>query len=90
MDSRRQKIESFRALGTNWNSYGCEAFSQESIDAALELAAVIPEAFNSVMPIADGGVMFGKNGDDVTIEIYASEKSNIPADRRAASASGES
>ena len=76
MDSRRRKIESFRALCANWNSYGCEAFSQESIDAALELEAIIPEEFDSVVPIAGGGVMFGKNGEDVTIEIYACEKLN--------------
>jgi hypothetical protein len=58
-------------LGTNWDSYGCEAFSQKSVDEALALEPNIPADFDSIVPISGGGVMFGKNGDEVTIEVYA-------------------
>lgn len=69
--TRREKIEELRKLGPNWDSYGCEAFSQKSVDEALTLEPIIPVEFNSIVPISGGGVMFCKNGDDVTIEVYA-------------------
>lgn len=69
--TRREKIESFRALGANWNSYGCEPFSHASVDAALALESNIPADFDTVLPIAGRGVMFGKNGDQITIEIFS-------------------
>lgn len=71
--TRRDKIEALRDLPQNWNSYGCEAFSNKSVDAALALEPNIPLDFNSIVPIAGGGVQFGKNGDEVTIEIHAAD-----------------
>lgn len=69
--TRREKIEELRKLVANWDSYGCEPFSQKSVDAALSLEPNIPHGFDTITPIAGGGVMFGLNGDQVTIEIYA-------------------
>jgi hypothetical protein len=75
--ARREKIEAFRSLGANWDSYGACVFSQKSVDAALALEPRIPETFSSVVPIADGGVMFGANGDEITIEVYAVDDADI-------------
>jgi hypothetical protein len=70
---RRVKIEAFRALGDNWNSYGCPAFSVASIEAALKLEPFIPAEFSSVVPCGDGGVMFSNGGEETTIEVYSDD-----------------
>lgn len=73
-DPRIAKIEALRNLKPGWNSYDAEVINKATLDAALALCSAIPAEFSSIIPIADGGVMFGKNGDEVTLTVYSHEE----------------
>jgi len=64
--SLQAKIEKFRALKADWNSYGAEAFDPRTIDLALEIARKLGPEWKCV-PCADGPSVWLYRGDEEEI-----------------------
>ena len=60
-----KKIESFRELGDNWDSYGCRKISEEAIEKAKYFAEGL-----FVVPTSEGGVEIYLGDDEVFILIH--------------------
>lgn len=74
----RRKIEGFRALKANWDSYGAEPFPELTIQRALKVADLLGDEWK-VIPCADGpSVWFYLGDEDEVIEV----RSSATADRR--------
>jgi hypothetical protein len=85
IDELRTRIKSFSELENNWDSYGAEKITKQSITTALHMLspffyrALSVNKSISVFPMRDGGIQF-EIGDYKEIEILNHEINEIDFD----------
>lgn len=72
------KIEKFRSLPENWDSYGGDPIGGKTVDAAKRVAAMLTDDW-TVIPTSSGIIQFGYPADDLTIEVHAMEETDVDA-----------
>jgi hypothetical protein len=68
-----KSIESYRGLEKNWDSYFGDAISDEVIELAKRVAAMLPAPTTgrwSVVPTADGGIQFESDVEQIECRFY--------------------
>jgi hypothetical protein len=65
-----ERLQTFRGLNRDWDSYGAEPIEPRCIEKAKELIVVLPAGYWPI-PKVDGGVALERHVDgfDITIEI---------------------
>ena len=81
------RLEAFRSLSENWDSYGSDPISPKAIAAARDVLFSLKERFSPVVgsdflplnvaPIADGGVQFEWKGATRVLEIEVTAEGSL-------------
>jgi hypothetical protein len=66
------KINSFAELKANWDSYGAEPFSPETIQLALQVSSGLHDGW-FVVPCGDGSIQFSRGDEEENISVWASK-----------------
>ena len=66
------RVDSFRDLGHDWDSYKGKLISLKAIDAAKDLLYKLGDGWTPV-PCSDGSVQLERHADGLDIEIVVSE-----------------
>jgi hypothetical protein len=70
--TRARHIEGFRDLNANWDSYGAEKLTEQTIQLALRVSAMLGDEWK-VIPCADGpSAWFFRGNEDEIIKVWAS------------------
>ena len=66
------RLESFRGLHADWDSYGAKPISTKALSKAFDLRSLLRDGWTPV-PCSDGSVQLERHEDGVDIEILISE-----------------
>jgi len=61
-----ERLESFKALAPDWDSYGAKPIDPRAIEVARALVPFIRDGIQ-VFPMKDGGVLFETDDADIAI-----------------------
>ena len=70
-----EKLDGYKNLPENWDSYGAKRISLDAIRAAKEFIAILPDSVlrPCYAPVCSGSIMFmwAENGIECEIEVFS-------------------